>query len=277
MSSSEATTRLLQLLAHPIRKSIVEALSTGIAAFSDVMWRIGLNPNFDTSIFTYHLHKLVKMHVVAKTDDRYSLTEFGTRLAELVSVLNRESSFLLEKKRKGGEIMLGDIETKWIFRELGKVKALRSERGYVFFFTGPESMLEGHPEREEDRKKLSATSQKLKNAVGFFALYSVGKVLGWLIVEPGMSMSSKTEKGEVGEIKEVRHTLNVKQVGIETTEDRKTVATRLIGDLLGEAGSLGLNGVEVTNVCAEDEDLVQALRESGFNRILSTYTMKKEL
>lgn len=88
---------VLQTLGNTIRKAIVTslAMTQHPLRFSDLMEASGLNPNFDTGQFHYHLDELFKKNIIAKVDNRYCLTQFGFKLSKLLESIEREYFFLL--------------------------------------------------------------------------------------------------------------------------------------------------------------------------------------
>lgn len=99
------TVEILQTLGNPVRKSVVSALASkhGALKFSQLMKASGLNPNFDTGQFMYHLSELMKRKIILKEQDRYELTQFGFKLAKILSTVERECSFLFKERKQGGE------------------------------------------------------------------------------------------------------------------------------------------------------------------------------
>ena len=99
------TVEILQTLGNPVRKSVVSALASkhGALKFSQLMKASGLNPNFDTGQFMYHLSELMKRKIILKEQERYKLTQFGFKLAKILSTVERECSFLFKERKQGGE------------------------------------------------------------------------------------------------------------------------------------------------------------------------------
>jgi len=102
--------------ANPIRMSIIQSLEDGPISFTEVMRASGLDPNFDTGPFTYHLSVLLDSRIVEKADNKYQLTSFGNTTANIIGSLERESRFLLkiDEVSEGGERMSGKIESRWL-------------------------------------------------------------------------------------------------------------------------------------------------------------------
>lgn len=95
---------LLQTLGNTVRRAIVSSLakSPHPLRFSDLMEASGLNPNHDTGQFHYHLNELSRRNIVAKTGNKYCLTQFGFKISRLLEAMEREYSFLFTGAGAGG-------------------------------------------------------------------------------------------------------------------------------------------------------------------------------
>ena len=89
--------QVLQSLGNSVRKATIMSLATARCPlrFSEFMQASGLNPNFDTGHFNYHLSELVKRNIISKVGGEYRLTQFGFKVAKILESLERECSFLL--------------------------------------------------------------------------------------------------------------------------------------------------------------------------------------
>lgn len=98
------TIEILQTLGNPIRKAIVTSLASRHKSlkFSELMQASGLNPNFDTGHFGYHLSELMKRGIIIKNEDYYELSQFGYKLTKILGTVERECSFLLNERNEGG-------------------------------------------------------------------------------------------------------------------------------------------------------------------------------
>jgi len=99
------TVEILQTLGNLIRKSVVHVLASKhtVLKFSELMEESGLDPNFDTGQFWYHLSELIKRGIVIRDEDHYRLSQFGFKLSKILDIVERECSFLLEEEKEGGE------------------------------------------------------------------------------------------------------------------------------------------------------------------------------
>jgi len=97
------TVQVLQTLGNATRKSAVISLATAQHSlrFSELMEVSGLNPNYDTGQFHYHIGELMKRNIIMKVDNEYRLTQFGYKLSKLLGTIERECSFLLSGEKRG--------------------------------------------------------------------------------------------------------------------------------------------------------------------------------
>ncbi|MBO3832231.1 MAG: hypothetical protein FGF51_02440 [Candidatus Brockarchaeota archaeon] len=95
---------LLQTLGNTLRRAVVSSLakSPHPLRFSDLVEACGLNPNHDTGQFHYHLSELSRRNIVAKTGNKYCLTQFGFKISRLLEAMEREYSFLFAGAGAGG-------------------------------------------------------------------------------------------------------------------------------------------------------------------------------
>jgi len=107
------TVGILQTIGNPVRKSVLTALASRHTAlkFSELMEASGLDPNFDTGQFWYHLSELMSRGIISRNKDRYGLSQFGFKLAKVLDTVERECSFLLKERKEEG-----DKETEGEFR-----------------------------------------------------------------------------------------------------------------------------------------------------------------
>lgn len=100
------TVEILQTLGNTIRKSVVAALASRNRPlrFAELMKASGLDPNFDTGQFNYHISELMKREIIIKNEDRYVLSQFGFKLSKILDTVERECSFLLKERKEGGEL-----------------------------------------------------------------------------------------------------------------------------------------------------------------------------
>lgn len=104
--TTDGTNGVLQIISNPIRKSAIKSLKGNSMVFSEVMRACGLNPNYDSGPFYYHLSVLLDSNIVEKRSNKYQLTQFGNTIADFIGTLQRESAFLLKANEpQGGERM----------------------------------------------------------------------------------------------------------------------------------------------------------------------------
>lgn len=127
--SQEPIVQVLQAVGNPIRKAAIEALRKGRMRFSQLLSSCDLDYDHDTGHFYYHLSELMDKGIVERIVDSYSLTEFGKKVAEMLSSLERECSFLFAERSKGGERKMGvqSLETEWIESQWLEYKGMAHE------------------------------------------------------------------------------------------------------------------------------------------------------
>ncbi len=81
--AGESTHELFEALGSPIRRKVLERLSTGPATFGAVMSAAGLD---DSPKMSFHLRKLVEAKLIAHVDDLYRLTARGVAGHDLLVV-----------------------------------------------------------------------------------------------------------------------------------------------------------------------------------------------
>ena len=89
------TVGILQTIGNTLRKSVLTALASRHTTlkFSELMEASGLNPNFDTGQFWYHLSELMSRDITIKNEDRYGLSQFGYKPAEILDIIELECFF----------------------------------------------------------------------------------------------------------------------------------------------------------------------------------------
>lgn len=131
------TVEILQTIGNPIRKSVITALASShkYLRFSELMKASGLNPNFDTGQFTYHLSELVKRGMIIKDEDHYGLTQFGYKLSKILDTVERECSFLFkQKKERSEQKMKNDFQIrKYVDSDFDQVARLVKEMYHYYW------------------------------------------------------------------------------------------------------------------------------------------------
>ena len=106
---------IFQTLGNPVRKAVVSALASEHRAlrFSELMKASGLDPNFDTGQFMYHLSELMSRNIILKEEDGYKLTQFGFKIAKIMKTLEHECSFLFKERiQEGKKRMKNNFEVR---------------------------------------------------------------------------------------------------------------------------------------------------------------------
>lgn len=99
MEGLEDASDILQSVSHPLRMMIIESLGSQPESFSSIMLSCGLDPNYDSGLFYYHLSDLIKSGIVQKEGDVYRLTDFGLAVLRILGSVKSELSS--SKKKEG--------------------------------------------------------------------------------------------------------------------------------------------------------------------------------
>jgi hypothetical protein len=277
--------RVLKIISNPIRKTIIQSLEGTSMIFSDVMRVCGLDPNFDTGPFYYHLSMLVDAGLVEKVDSEYLLTNLGSTTSTLISTLQRESEFLLEPKPnsgKGGDTTMSRIEAKW----LTQAEAQHGE--YSILIGGPsrppiKPELQTTPgDKDKHMKMLEWRDSLPKMEVPAEAIpYLSGYVLGF--EQEGVKLGSihiRLSTGNERGTKRVITLANIMSINIleqncrKIGETRASVIRQMIEEFTKKAKEHHIQTIVVERVNADDEDLVNVLKEMDYERYMTTYLMR---
>jgi len=300
----EPIVQVLHTIGNPIRKAAIEALNQGEMRFSQLLASCDLDYDHDTGYFNYHLSELINRQIVEKNGNAYRLTGFGQKIADMLSSLERECSFLLVERTEGGErnMVSQDVETEWIDtkdfaqidfkKEKGEfpdketgvsAKIISREKAHM---TLEMPTIEGLPESPQ-REKIAKFSEGVKSWKGSMTLLVKDKdiIIGWAIVRDWISwvgrmndaLSGKNEEKQELELYP-RAFLIIEDIGVQAwIEDRKGVASSLLKALLEKARQLGADVVELMRIDVNDSAVIEALSNMGFERIATTHSMKKRL
>jgi len=99
LKAQEEASDILQGISHRLRIAIIESLVARPRTFSAIMAICGLNPNFDSGLFYYHLSELIGRGIVEKEGGVYRLTSFGNSVYKVIKTLETERSALVEHDR----------------------------------------------------------------------------------------------------------------------------------------------------------------------------------
>lgn len=242
--SQEATVQILNAIGNPIRKAAIEALNKGGMRFSQLLASCDLDYDHDAGHFHYHLSELIDRRIVEKTKDDYRLTEFGQRVAELLSSLDKECSFLFLKKPEGGErkVDTHKLKTEWL--EPGKeiVFKKKTDKDFMFATFYPESdsmqklMATELPDGPERRKLIKALEEsKSRRKPEILVVKDGDTPLGWVTVMHKISWgySADTFDKESGKYDITSKSLiTIESLDIASwTEHRNDVASILLKEL----------------------------------------------
>jgi DNA-binding HxlR family transcriptional regulator len=300
----EPIVQVLHAIGNPIRKAAIEALSRGEMRFTQLLASCELDYDHDTGYFNYHLSELVNRRIVEKDGNAYRLTGFGQKIADMLSSLEKECSFLLVERTEGGEryMVSQDLETEWIDtkdfayiefkkereefkdKEAGvNAKIIAREKAHM---TLEMPTIEGLPESPQ-RENITKFSEGVKSWKGSKTLLikDKGIIIGWAIMRDWISwvgrmndaLSGKKEERQELELYP-RAFLIIEDIGVQAwVEDRKGVALSLLKALLEKASQLGADIIELMRIDVNDAEVIEAFSDMGFERIATTHTMKKRL
>ncbi len=275
--------RILKIVSNPIRKSIIQSLRGTSMIFSDIMRACGLNPNHDTGPFFYHLSMLSGAGMVEKKGNEYRLTSFGNTIAAFVESLHRESRFLLdsEEPEKGSGRRLGDIQAHWLAQQ----EAGHGEYGILWGGPRrpplkPEETPYAAPEDKPKHEELWEWIESLPKLTSPPAGFS-GYVLGFEKngVKLGSIHARLSTGSEIGTRKVIAIakilTISVLSQGCkEIKETRASVIRQMMEEFTRQAREHHVQTIVVERASAEDEDLINVLKELGYERYMTTYLMR---
>jgi len=232
----------------------------------------GLDPDHDTGIFVYHLSQLMNLSIVERAGEGYRLTDSGGRIAELISAVERESAFLMErisKERKEVKSVSANINVRWMELEAMFQKGIlyNTEEDFV-------------PKMSEEQRKLYEASKEWSRVKQYLLASKEEKPLAHLKVELKYRITAEVEAPRsVKAVKSMEPHLEIEDIALLTTEatEREKAVTVLLEVLEDEGNKVGVKRIWVYKVNADDEAVVSALKERGFQRFATTYIMTKEL
>ena len=278
MQSPSFQISALRAVAHPIRSRIIMALDSAPRRFSRIMEFCGLDPSHDTGPFFYHLSFLMESGIVGKEDESYSLTMFGSQIAELLKAIRREAEYQVREidPTGGGD---GMVSTQGI-----KVRWAKEEE----MSSGRYGMLILDTEKMEQRKDIDlewelATDQletynewikSLPSMKGQRMLLAEreGKPAGCLVFRPMQEL-----RGDFpGKVKSTTLADVTSIVVLEHGKARKEIAKALFRSLLNEGTANHLEKIKIVKIDSEDNKVVETLQELGFERTTTYYEMTKE-
>ena len=274
MDSGRFSDTIFSALSHSLRRSIVSALKGSPRQFSELMRLCGLDPDHDSGFFVYHLSKLIELSVVERIGERYGLAGFGERIAELISTVERESAFLTdqvsEEKKEVKEMGNEKVSVEWLKLEdvLQRGILYKTEEDFV-------------PKMSQEQKQTYETAKKWPKGDQYLVASKEEKTLAHLKPELRFDITAECEKvpRPVKVVKAVEPKLEIGGISLRTTDatDRKNAVIALLEVLEDESRNAGVKRIQLYRVNADDEAVVSALEESGFQRFAATYIMTKKL
>ncbi len=267
----DSVTRILQIISNSVRRSIVHSLKGTSMMFSELMRESGLNPNYDTGPFYYHLSILLDSCIIEKKGDEYRLTTFGDTIASFIDSLQRESAFLLktEKPKIRGEKRMKEIEAKWLSQDDIKDGVYGIVAGPVE--PRPDEVLPEDPQFNNWQETLPMLEMPPRSFFGHILGFEKdGAKLGSIHVR--FCYRRKPEaRGATAQILGI-YTVdnNYRKIGLT----RSSLLQHMMEEFLRQFKENHGQSVEIDIVNAEDEDLVNVLKKLGFERCLTTYMMR---
>ena len=271
MRNLKLVSDVLQGISHQLRITIVESLEASPRTFSDLMVSCGLNPNFDSGFFYYHLSGLIGRRIVEKDGEAYRLTEFGCAVLKVLKALGSEWSISMEGRMEvpspAGKREVKELEgltTRW-----GSAEDLEKHKDSVSFVFNEDSV------PAENRLKVKRFKGWTERMPPFYMAEKDGKEVGKLHLDKRQDIVEviKMEEGRAL----ARHKSTIHLVGAFTfEEDRQTVIETMLDGFLEEAKD---NGAEVirAEVDVEDQAYLNALERSGFEKLGTVHRMQKEI
>lgn len=280
--------QVLHTIGNPIRKSAIEALKKGGLRFSQLLAACDLDYDHDAGRFYYHLSELINKRIVEKIDEVYQLTEFGSKIAEVLDSIRRECSIIFLEGNIGdkGKVDIRSLETEWIDygEEFRFEKKTEKEPMSVGFHTGASELQKIVTEKMPncpERRKIIQFLEEVRSWKCPRTLLAKDRdmPLGWALVNSEIRWGDKPDM-ETGEPKPYAKTsLRIEDITIGpwTKVDRKRVALSILKDLIDKAREVKADDIQLMRVNAEDPALIEALRDLGFERVATNYSMKKTL
>lgn len=257
----DPTSQLLRSISNPIRRSIVQVLASEqeSMAFSELMRECGLNPNFDAGHFSYHLSVLIDQNIVNKKENKYTFTELGLKLSNIIETLDKECEFFLKKENKlENEDMT--FEVKWAKKKDWEKYRMAAD-------------LKEAVQRQKLSKDEEEKMWKFRfKGEGIVALRNE-ETLGWMWVEASVGADLKEKKL----LTPIRNIAGINDIVLFVTgKERGHVARKMIEMFLTEAKKKDATLV-TANISAEDEELVSVFKSFGFEREGIIYSMSRKL
>lgn len=273
MNSEGFSGVVFRALSRSLRRSIISALRGSDRQFSDLMRTCGLDPDHDSGLFVYHLSQLIDLGLVERVGEGYRLTDFGERISELVSTVERESAFLIEripKEKKEVTEVKGDISIEWF--EFDKMV----QQGILY-----ETEEDFVPKMSQEQRRIYEVAKQWPKANKYLVALKDERPMAHLRIELKYHITAECEKARrpVRAVKAVEPHLEIEDLGLRTTEavDREKAVTALLEIVEDEGRDIGVKKIWVYQVNADDKAVVSALKERGFQRFATTYIMTKEL
>ena len=276
MVGKNSVLRVLDNLSNPIRKGVVEALSQrGQATFSELLVLCRLDTYYQKGLLDYHLKELHKSRIVTKKETVYVLTRTGKTVARFLQSLEREYQrlFITEELNKGGEIVqlkIAEFEHKDAeavsLTRYGSKEGMKSERPWACGNKVPLKLM------SEWGETFSLIARSSGNVIGVLygnttPMHVVDKEGGEKleIVQPTENKPANRLDGEIFEI------------WIHPNYEGQGVEKQLIKEFVDRMREQGAVNVIAERVLSENDTLLEAFKELGFQKIASYRDFRVEI
>jgi len=254
MTSQDFTDQVLQSISNPVRRAVVHSLASQGMPFSDLMRACGLDPNFDTGQFWYHLSELMAKSILRKEEEVYVLTELGVKLSKILDTLHGECAFLLRKKRGENRQMergKGDFIIRAYKDHDFEGVAILVQQLYRYWWGGMSL---------EYARKTVTTDLLVPDTRVYVAEHPSGSLIGFIsyaIRHGGVFWVEYLWAGEGSQAEEVQEQLleaverDVRDAGEDQLHTHFGVDNRRFGEFYLRHGFETLNRLEVTKYLGE--------------------------
>jgi len=274
-SKGDRVFNMLHELSNPVRDDMIEALGErGHATFSELLVICDLDLYYQKGLLDYHLKELCKSGILTKSETGYVLTSLGKIVARFLRSVRREYQihFTARDLRKGGEIVELNMET---FEEkdarqvsMAKYGTEENEKDERLWACGNRVPLKyisawGKTVSLLARKNGKIIGVLYGNTIPMHVVSKHGKELG--VVQPTADKPANRLHGEIFEI------------WVHPDCEGQQVEKLLIKGFIDQMKDQGAVAVIAERVLTENEEILKAFEELGFQRIASHQDFKVEI
>jgi len=268
LDSHEPIIQVLQATANPIRKAVIEALEKGEMRFSQLLSTCGLDYDHDAGHFYYHLSELMSKQIVQKKGDIYYLTEFGSKIAEMLNSLQQECSFLLSKNQSYDVVNMKIDDTRVVRMRWNDFSSLLGRNIDNEVLSLPQS------EKEELEKfenwAFPSEDKKYYHPI-ILAVKKGNEVLGFMEAIGATVVSTREPVAASNRVLITKFVVT----SIDYLHERGRIGELMLSELSRQAEEYGATSIEAVNISAEDEELLAAFKNLGFERKSVGYNLMR--